>query len=185
MERRTTRRAITRFRSTGADRPSWDASAVVVFDQADGDVLVKSSHIYQASGVYSVTVYVTGPDGQTSSADTTSVDVSLMPDPASRPPQTPAVERGPKPLGVVSLTLGGVPVINAVAGSAFTASPIGTIVGTYDGATDNTSSDYKVQINWGDGPSWDTSGSLTYDSASGGRARRGVARLPGPRGSTA
>ena len=46
----------------------------LVADRVDGGILVKASHNYPGTGVYSVTVTVTGPGGQTASEQTTSVD---------------------------------------------------------------------------------------------------------------
>ena len=47
------------------DSPAWDTNSSLTLDPTTGYVLIKGSHNYQASGTYEVTVYVTGPDGQT------------------------------------------------------------------------------------------------------------------------
>ncbi len=136
------------------DSPAWDTNTRLV---ASGNtVLIKGTHNFQATGDYDVTVYVTGPDGQTISSTTTRVIVSLLPDPASRPPDVPESQSGPQPLGTVTLSLAGANAIDAFAGVGFALNPVGAITGSYNGNLDNTAGDYQVQINWGDSPSWDT-----------------------------
>src|SRR5262249_32978773 len=65
------------------DSPQWDSDTGLV-SESNG-ILVKGTHIYQKTGNFDVTVYVTGPDGQTASATTTKVLVTQLPDAASRP----------------------------------------------------------------------------------------------------
>jgi photosystem II stability/assembly factor-like uncharacterized protein len=142
------------------DGTAMDSSARLV--AVGNNVLVKGSHIYQSpNNRYTVTVHVTGPGGQTASAQTTSVDVTLLPDPASRPPDTPASFPGAEPLGSVTLDVGSEPGLNAFAGVGFALNPVALISGSYEGAVDNTTSDYRVQINWGDSTHWDTNVGLS------------------------
>ncbi len=143
------------------DAPSWSTATTLV---ADGqDVLVKASHIYAVQGTYDVTVYVTGPDGQTASRSTATVTVTPLPDPASRPPSPPSNAKGPKSPGAVGLTLFDAGQFGAFAGVGFALNPIAEIQGSYDGPTDNTPGDYKAQVNWGDAPSWDAGTSIAPD----------------------
>ncbi len=137
------------------DGPQWDSKVGLTSLGVSG-VLVKGTHIYQAQGNYKVTLYVTGPDGETISDTTTQVDVVLLPDAASRPPQVPASEPAAQPLASETLGLSTEPVINAFAGVGFALDPVTEIDCTYDNAQDNTPSDFHAEINWGDGPQWDT-----------------------------
>ncbi|MGO9469467.1 MAG: hypothetical protein ACLQVF_35555, partial [Isosphaeraceae bacterium] len=51
------------------DSNSWDTNVSLVAGGIDsaqiGHVLIKGSHVYKQQGTYDITVYVTGPDGQT------------------------------------------------------------------------------------------------------------------------
>ncbi|HKI20685.1 MAG TPA: hypothetical protein VKA15_22535, partial [Isosphaeraceae bacterium] len=146
------------------DGPNWDANVGLTALGTSG-LLVKGSHIYQSQGNYHVTVYVTGPDGQTINATTTLVSVALLPDAASRPPDVPTPYSGAQPLATVGLDLSTEPEINATAGVAFAPSPVTEIDGTYNNSPDTTAGDYHAQINWGDGPQWDTNTTLTSTSS--------------------
>ena len=158
------------------DSPTWDTNTKLA--SVGDSILIKGSHIYQQTGTYQVTVYVTGPDGQTVSDTSSSVVVSQMPDPASRPPAVPVSEPGPEPIGSVSLTISGASAIEASAGDAIDGAAIGSVSGIYNDQSDTTIGDYHVQINWGDSPQWvggtvlagsgssiKLYGSHTYDSA--------------------
>ena len=100
------------------DSPQWSNDVGLVSTGA-GAMLIKGTHIYQAPGSYDVTVYVTGPDGQTVSSSTNSVVVTQMPDAASRPPAVPATEHAAQPLGTVSLSVVGAAPIDSFAGVGF------------------------------------------------------------------
>ena len=140
------------------DSPSWDSNTALV--AVNGGILVKGSHVYTAAGIYDVVVYVTGPDGQTKSSDTVTVIVNNLPDGASLPGTTPTNRIGPEPLGTVGMTLNGEPTISAYTGVGFSLNPVTYIAGTYNGAADIKTGDYKVQVNWGDSPSWDSNTAL-------------------------
>ena len=62
------------------DGPSWDASTQLAPDPSTGYIIVKGSHNYQKMGTYDITVYITGPDGQTISDEPGTVTVVPMPD---------------------------------------------------------------------------------------------------------
>ena len=147
------------------DSPSWDANVGLTLDSSNHYVLVKASHNYQSSGMYNVTVYVTGPDGQTLSGTTTSVTTSPMPDAASIPPDVPASDKGSQSLGDVQMGLYDTPAIGAFTGVGFALNPVAEVAGYYNGRFDNALSDYHAQINWGDSPSWDANVGLTLDSS--------------------
>ena len=149
------------------DSTSWDANVGLTLDSSNHYVLVKGSHNYQSSGTYNVTVYVTGPDGQTLSGTTTSVTTSPMPDAASIPPDVPAADKGAQPLGDVQMGLYDAPAISAFAHVGFTPSPVAQVAGYYNGHFDNSLNDYHAQINWGDTPSWDAKTQLTLDPSNG------------------
>ncbi len=156
------------------DSPSWDTNTELTLDPSNGYVLVKGSHNYQASSTYDVTVYITGPDGQTASATTSRVVVTPMPDAASIPPDVPKSYSGSQPLGDVGLALYnniGVPndpsYLYAFTGVGFALNPVAEVYGSYNLLTDKTLSDYHAQINWGDSPSWDTDTELTLDPSNG------------------
>ncbi len=145
------------------DGNTWDTTASLVPGGTigeDGFVLVKGSHIYKQQGTYDITVYVTGPDGQTISDDTATATVVPMPDAASQPITVPKAYSGAKALAYESLSLQGEGSISSYVGAGFSLSPVAQIVGTYSGQADGTVSDYKAQINWGDGNTWDTTASL-------------------------
>ncbi len=154
------------------DSPTWDSNAALTLDSSTGFVLVKGSHNYQASGTYDITVYITGPDGQTASATTSQVTVTPLPDAASIPPDVPTDEAGAEPLGDVSLGVYGnggsaISYLTALAGVSLSPSPVAEVQGFYNGQEDKTLSDYQAQINWGDSPTWDTSTTLALDSSTG------------------
>jgi hypothetical protein len=145
------------------DSPTWDTNVGLA---ADGStVLIKGSHIYQQQGTFYVTVYVTGPDGQTVSLTSTQVVVAPLPDPASRPPDVPAKYPGAQPLGDVTLSMGGASPINAQTGVALAGALVGIVSGFYNGQIDKTADDYQAQINWGDSPQWTGSGLLASTNA--------------------
>jgi hypothetical protein len=135
------------------DSTHWDPNVRLV---ANGNsILVKGSHTYAAQGTYDVTVDVTGPDGQTAAQRTIPVIVSLLPDPASRPPDEPMTYPGAQPLGAETLYFEAFNGFFAHAGVGFSLNPVASIIGTYNGSNDNTASDYRAQVNWGDSAHWD------------------------------
>jgi predicted chitinase len=134
------------------DGPSWGTKVGLAVD--GNAILIKGSHIYSQAGTYAVTVYVTGPDGQTASLTSTSVVVTLMPDAASRPADALMSSDGAEPVGVVGLAHSGATEISARTGVEIDGAPIAAVGGTYDGATDASVGDYQVQVNWGDSPQW-------------------------------
>ncbi len=146
------------------DSPSWDTNVGLALDGSS--VMIKGSHNYQTRGTYDVTVYITGPDGQTASATTTQVTVTPMPDAASIPPDVPTSYNGAQALGVVSMSVSGGGQISAFAGVGFALNPVANVFATYNGQIDTTLTDYHAQINWGDSPSWDTSATFTQDGDS-------------------
>jgi uncharacterized protein with GYD domain len=154
------------------DSPIWDADTALALDPATDYVLVKGSHNYQQTGTYDVTVYITGPDGQTASATTCQVTVTPMPDAASIPPDVPTSYSGVQPVGALSLVLYGagaesLSYLSAFTGVAFSESPVAEVNGYYNDSQDKTLSDYHAQINWGDSPAWDTNTELALDSLTG------------------
>jgi hypothetical protein len=152
------------------DGNTWDTKVSLVSGGINGDsgyVLIKGSHIYQQQGTYDITVYVTGPDGQTISGDTATATAIPMPDAASRPPDVPTEFQGAEPLAYESLNLLGGYGVQSYVGAGFSLNPIAQIQGTYNGQADDTVSDYHAQINWGDSPSWDTNVSLVSGGKSG------------------
>ncbi|MFI5460676.1 MAG: Ig-like domain-containing protein, partial [Isosphaerales bacterium] len=58
------------------DSPSWDTNTELTLDSSTGYIQVECSHTYTTAGTYDVTVYITGPDGQTASATTSEVNVT-------------------------------------------------------------------------------------------------------------
>ncbi len=145
------------------DSSSSDKSASLVSGGiigVDGFVLVKASHIYQSDGTYQITVSVTGPDEEAITGMTADATVVPMPDTASQPIAVPKAYTGAQPLAYESLSLQGEGSISSYVGVGFSLNPVAQIVGTYNGQADDTVSDYKAQINWGDGNTWDTTASL-------------------------
>ena len=63
------------------DSPHWDSSVTLTPPTTPGTqgVHVKGSHAYQTAGIYYVTVYVTGPDGQSRTGVEREVDVNPAP----------------------------------------------------------------------------------------------------------
>ncbi len=152
------------------DATTWDTSTQLVSggtSGSDGFVLVKGSHIYKQQGTYDITVYVTGPDGQTISHDTATATVSPMPDAASQPISVPTAYQGAQPLAYEDLSLGDGYNISSYAGVGFSLNPVTQITSSYNGQADDTVSDYKAQINWGDATTWDTSTQLVSGGTSG------------------
>lgn len=134
------------------DSPNWDSKTGLV--AVGNSILIKGSHNYQQQGTFDVSVYLTGPDGQTVSTSTIQVLVSQLPDPASRPPDVPERESGAQPLGQITLSVGGANPIEAQTGVGIAGALVGAVYGTYNGQSDNSVGDYHAQINWGDSPAW-------------------------------
>jgi hypothetical protein len=99
-------------------------------------------------------VYVTGPDGQTISQQTTAGSVAQMPDPLSLPVSAPPVQGGPQPLGNVQESLSNVAYLTGYAGVSITGQ-VANLSGSYQGYQDTNVSDYHALINWGDSGRWD------------------------------
>jgi hypothetical protein len=161
------------------DGPTWDTNVGLAPDtdsNGQPDVLVKGSHVYQTAGTYDVTVYVTGPDGQTESDSLTQAIVSNMPDAASIPPKVPQSFTGAQPLGMVDLNVYNADsefnfstVINGYAGISTGLQGVATVQGIYNGEDDSNPNDYHAQINWGDSPNWDSNVTLTTTTDSNGQ----------------
>jgi hypothetical protein len=67
------------------DGAQWDPGQIL---SAAGSLTVYGSHIYKTQGTYPVVVYVTGPDGTSEAARTTTVTVTPAPAGTSNPPQS-------------------------------------------------------------------------------------------------
>jgi hypothetical protein len=156
---------------------SWgdggSSGAKLTVDPNNGNVLVNGSHFYETIGNFDVTINATGPGGETASASTCQVIVASMPDALSIPPDVPKSFPGTQPLGDVDLSLyngaggNGLSSISAFAGVGFALSPVAEAQGTYNTLQDETPSDYRAQINWGDSPSWDSAATLSHDPTTG------------------
>jgi hypothetical protein len=152
------------------DSTTWDTSTMLVAGGTNGSVgyvLVKGTHIYKQQGTYDVTVYVTGPDGQTVSDDTATATAVPMPDAASQPITVPTAYSGPEPLAYEALSLQRGYSVSSTAGVGFDLSPVTQISGTYNGKADAKASDYHAQINWGDSNTWDTNTTLVSGGTNG------------------
>ncbi|MGO9465132.1 MAG: Ig-like domain-containing protein, partial [Isosphaeraceae bacterium] len=125
-----------------------------------GHVLIKGSHVYKQQGTYDITVYVTGPDGQTVSDAMATATAVPMPDPSSQPITVPTSYTGSQPLGDETLAFVADYSVSSYVAVGFSLNPIAKFQGMYNGQPDNAVSDYHAQINWGDSGSWDTSASL-------------------------
>jgi hypothetical protein len=148
------------------DRTTWDTNTALVSGGINGHVglvLVKGSHLYQQEGTYDITVDVTGPGGQTLSDDSATATVYPMPDAASQPITVPIAYPGAQPLAYESLGVAAYQGISSFAGVGFSLNPVIEISGIYDGQPDDTASDYRAQINWGDSPAWDTNTALVTE----------------------
>ena len=58
------------------DSPTWDTNTTLA--TIGNEIQIEGSHTYKDPGQYFVTVYVTGPDGQTVSGTETQVDVNPL-----------------------------------------------------------------------------------------------------------
>ena len=99
-----------------------------------GYVLVKGSHIFKQQGTYDIVVYVTRPDGQTLSDETTSVTVAPMPDTASQPISVPIAYNGAQPLvdDDPSSPRRGNDSVPSYVGVGFSLNPVAEIYGIYN-----------------------------------------------------
>jgi hypothetical protein len=70
------------------DGPDWSGGALLP-SPVDSSVLISGSHTFAQAGTYDVTIYVTGPDGQTASGTTNRIVVAQSPQPTTPTPTTP------------------------------------------------------------------------------------------------
>ena len=147
-------------RSTGATARTWDTNTVagVRRHQRRGRASSwsRGSHIYKQQGTYDVTVYVTGPDGQTVSDDTATVTASPMPDAASEPIRTDRrINRG-RSRSPTSLRASGCYADHLVRRRRIQPQPGRRDRRHLQRPARRQRLRLPVQINWGDDASWDT-----------------------------
>ncbi len=152
------------------DSASWTAGDLVYTgtNGGYGDYIIKGSHVYaQATSNIPIVVYATGPDGTSTTAQTTYGVVANMSSgiPGTQPP---AGGNGMAPANVV-VQLGSATPINSNTGIGFNENEVATLAASVNGQADTTLSDFQAQINWGDSASW-TAGDLVYSGTNGGYA---------------
>jgi len=150
------------------DGTGWQTGQIAL-NAAPGEripFLIKGSHDYSTAGDYEITVKITG-DGTTLTQENCGASAVNMPSPSGfndvpAPPSYPGMPfanlGGPKPLGGVGLVVYDADIYEQGVGSIEVGQPVQAIVATadgyYNGPQDRNPSDYQVQINWGDSPSW-------------------------------
>jgi hypothetical protein len=177
------------------DSPAWHEAKIAPEGDGTG-VIVKGSYIYAQPGLYPVSVYAVGADGQTHSFETTTANVVPMPLVRPSSVQIPGrYDMGREPTDV-ALSMSDVNPISAVAGVALSSQQIARARGTINGFPHSSPGSYKVQVNWGDGPTWTDGQVLLSNETSNPLAIRGthtyqepgiykvVVNLTGPDGQT-
>jgi GH24 family phage-related lysozyme (muramidase) len=152
------------------DSDSWTTGDLVYLshDTTSAFYEIKGSHIYtqSATGV-PIVVYVSGPDGTSTSARTGNANVTPMP--SGIPGTPPSSGATSLPPSDVRMALGNVVTVNAYAGVAFQDQLVANYLAiSVAGEPDQTAGDLQAEINWGDTDAW-TAGKLVYvdsDSAS-------------------
>jgi hypothetical protein len=114
--------------------------------------LVKGSHIYTQAGNYHITVYAQGPDGTSTSHETTTAIVAQMP--SGIPGTSPNATAGSLPPSNVQVNLSPESAISALVGMATGIRQVAGLAGYLNGQLDTNASDYQAQINWGDSSAW-------------------------------
>jgi hypothetical protein len=134
------------------DSGAWD-TAEIARAANSGPFLVKGTHVYADQGTYPVVVYVNGADGTSAAVKTASVIVAAMPSGiAGTQPDAVTSPLGPSD---VTVSAGGFYTLTVTAGVAFGTQQVANVLGTLNGLSDKTLSDYHAQINWGDSAGWD------------------------------
>jgi hypothetical protein len=137
------------------DGTGWTSASLAPTMTGSGmPFLIKGSHVYADPGTYSIVVYATGPDGTSSSYDTCTAQVSMMP--SGQPGTSPPATKAGRALSNVTLSFGTAGTIYTSVGTAFPPTTVASLFGTLNGFTDTTVSDFHAEINWGDGSGWST-----------------------------
>ena len=134
------------------DGNTWDSATMQLVTSSPNFVRIVASHVYTSPGNYPIVIYLTGPDGTTTSAKTATAAVSSMPSPLSEPIALPADLGVPDSGGEDPPALGSVGTISSYSGVGFRLNEV-SVLPSY---ADNNPAHYKAQINWGDGTTWDT-----------------------------
>jgi hypothetical protein len=149
------------------DSAAW-TSADLVYTGSDAEKAfyqIKGSHIYNQPGRdIPIVVFVTGPDGTSTSALTAYANVAPMP--SGIPGTPPAAAQATAPSNVW-LQLDNVVSINSYAGVGFQENVVADgLEISVNNQPDPNKGDIHAQINWGDSAGW-TAGDLIYTGSDG------------------
>jgi hypothetical protein len=143
------------------DNSSWTPGDLVYVGtrSSAAEFYIKGSHIYNQPSGYPIVVYVTGPDGTSTSWQTASARVYAMPSglPGEQPSQTGTL----KAPADVSVSFNGSYGVSSYAGVGFQENQVADLFASVNGQADTNPTDFHAQINWGDNSSW-TPGDLVY-----------------------
>jgi predicted chitinase len=138
------------------DSASWSAGDLVYMGNngSFADYLVKGTHVYsQANGNgIPVVVYASGPDGTSTSDQTSTAFVSPMP--SGIPGTVPPSQGTPTAAADVNIQLFTASSIQSFAGMGFQQNVVASLSISLHGEPDTNVSDVHAQINWGDSASW-------------------------------
>jgi predicted chitinase len=125
------------------------------------DFLVKGSHVYhQANGNgIPISAVATGPDGTTTSSQTSTAFVAPMP--SGIPGTVPPSQGTPTAAADVDIQVFTSSTIQSYAGVGFRENVVANLAISLNSQPDPNLSDVHAEINWGDSASW-TKGDLVY-----------------------
>ncbi len=145
------------------DSASWTTGDLVYMGNNGNfaDYLVKGSHVYkQANGNgLPIVVYASGPDGTSTSDQTSTAYVATMP--SGIPGTVPPSLGTPTAAADVQIELFTVSSIQSFAGVGFRNNVVASLAISLNGQPDPHAGDVHAQINWGDSASW-TTGQIAF-----------------------
>jgi predicted chitinase len=138
------------------DSESWTKGDLVYMGNngSFADYLIKGSHVYaktNGNGI-PIVVYASGPDGTSTSDQTSTAYVSPMP--SGIPGTVPPSQGTPTAAAAVHIQLFTASSIQSFAGIGFQQNVVASLAISLNGEPDPNVSDVHAQINWGDSASW-------------------------------
>jgi predicted chitinase len=138
------------------DSASWTKGDLVYMGNngSFADYLIKGSHVYakaNGNGI-PIVVYASGPDGTSTSDQTSTAYVAPMP--SGIPGTVPPTQGTPTTASDVQIELLAASSIQSFAGIGFQQNVVASLAISLNGQPDPNASDVHAQINWGDSASW-------------------------------
>lgn len=147
------------------DGSGWETPEVAPIASPGGGTyfLVKGSHTYNDTGLYTIRVKANGPEG-TFSDTTIKCDVSEIEDPGARPIGVAGNSVGARPLGETSLFISHATTMDIDEDVSLDQVVVAHLRGNYNFSAVKNASDFKAQVNWGDSGAW-LDGEVIADSS--------------------